>query len=221
MLGRLYLERKDTAPRDRVAGTRRRSAGADPRCRPRAPLRSGEDARIGRRAFARARGLRRARIRIGRLSRRRRPDRTALQGAGSRLASVQAAPFRRPPARNGVAPGADPVVGLLGAQLLRRSGQRPSGPLLTSNYTRGAITGLGLLNVWAALAELADLFGSRKSDDPHPTSIRIPKSAIRNDSVPGHRPPPAGRGHGRAPGAIGSTLLRAAGGRGRLAQAST
>jgi hypothetical protein len=35
----------------------------------------------------------------------------------------------------------------------------------TSNYTRGAITGLGLINVWAALAELADLFGSRRSDE--------------------------------------------------------
>ncbi len=33
------------------------------------------------------------------------------------------------------------------------------GALLTSNYTRGAITGLGLVNVWAALAELSDLFG--------------------------------------------------------------
>ncbi len=42
------------------------------------------------------------------------------------------------------------------------------GALLTSNYTRGAITGLGLINVWAALAELADLFGSRggSADDP-------------------------------------------------------
>jgi hypothetical protein len=34
--------------------------------------------------------------------------------------------------------------------------------LLTNNYTRGAISGLGLINVWAALAELADLFS--KSD---------------------------------------------------------
>jgi hypothetical protein len=33
--------------------------------------------------------------------------------------------------------------------------------LLTSNYTRGAITGLGLVNVWTALAELADLFCGR------------------------------------------------------------
>ena len=40
------------------------------------------------------------------------------------------------------------------------------GGLLTSNYTRGAITGLGLLNVWAALGELGDLFGSGKSSDP-------------------------------------------------------
>jgi hypothetical protein len=37
--------------------------------------------------------------------------------------------------------------------------------LFTSTYTRGAVTGLGLVNVWSALAELADLFGSRKSDD--------------------------------------------------------
>jgi hypothetical protein len=35
------------------------------------------------------------------------------------------------------------------------------GALLTSNYTRGAITGLGLLNVWAALAELADVLGTK------------------------------------------------------------
>lgn len=35
------------------------------------------------------------------------------------------------------------------------------GRFLTNNYTRGAITGLGLVNVWAALAELADLFGNR------------------------------------------------------------
>ena len=42
------------------------------------------------------------------------------------------------------------------------------GALLTNNYTRGAITGLGLVNVWAALAELADLFGSRggTAEDP-------------------------------------------------------
>ena len=46
------------------------------------------------------------------------------------------------------------------------------GGVLTSNYTRGAITGLGLLNVWAALAELADLFGPGTSDRDadHPSS---------------------------------------------------
>jgi hypothetical protein len=37
------------------------------------------------------------------------------------------------------------------------------GHLLTSNYTRGALTGLGLLNVWAALAELADVFGAKSN----------------------------------------------------------
>lgn len=35
------------------------------------------------------------------------------------------------------------------------------GEWLKNNYARGAITGLGLVNVWAALAELADLFGGR------------------------------------------------------------
>ena len=39
------------------------------------------------------------------------------------------------------------------------------GSLLTSNYARGAITGLGLINVWAALAELGDLFGTRKQEE--------------------------------------------------------
>ena len=55
----------------------------------------------------------------------------------------------------------------------------PLGSLLTSNYTRGAITGLGLLNVWAALGELGDLFGSRgKSDDRRSSSD--PQSDFRN-----------------------------------------
>ena len=50
--------------------------------------------------------------------------------------------------------------------------------LLTSNYTRGAITGLGLLNIWAALGELGELFSSRKSDDLQSTNN--PESGIRN-----------------------------------------
>ena len=50
-------------------------------------------------------------------------------------------------------------------------GSAALGALFTSNYMRGGITGLGLINVWAALAELADLFGSRKSDsEPDPQS---------------------------------------------------
>lgn len=51
------------------------------------------------------------------------------------------------------------------------------GELLTSNYTRGAITGLGLLNVWAALGELADLLRSRRSDPPREIN---PRSEITN-----------------------------------------
>ena len=37
------------------------------------------------------------------------------------------------------------------------------GRLLTNNYTRGGVTGLGLLNIWAALAELADVFAAKSS----------------------------------------------------------
>lgn len=42
--------------------------------------------------------------------------------------------------------------------------------LLTSNYTRGAISGLGIVNLGAALVELSDVFGGRadrpSGDDP-------------------------------------------------------
>ena len=40
--------------------------------------------------------------------------------------------------------------------------------VLASNYTRGAVTGLGLLNVWSAVAELGDTFGSKPPSDDNP-----------------------------------------------------
>ena len=54
--------------------------------------------------------------------------------------------------------------------------------LLTSNYTRGAVTGLGLLNVWAALAELGDTFGSKRTPDDFddPSSETHSPSDARN-----------------------------------------
>lgn len=42
--------------------------------------------------------------------------------------------------------------------------------LLTSNYLRGAISGLGLVNLGAALVELADLLGSRSPARSHDDS---------------------------------------------------
>ena len=33
--------------------------------------------------------------------------------------------------------------------------------MLTNNFVRGAVSGLGLVNVLAAVAELADMFGGR------------------------------------------------------------
>ena len=35
------------------------------------------------------------------------------------------------------------------------------GALLTNNFVRGAVSGLGVVNLLAALGELADLFGGR------------------------------------------------------------
>ncbi len=37
--------------------------------------------------------------------------------------------------------------------------------VIGNNYVRGAVMGLGLVNVWAALTELADIFQGRKRDD--------------------------------------------------------
>jgi hypothetical protein len=51
---------------------------------------------------------------------------------------------------------------------------------MTNSYTRGAISGLGLINVWGALAELADLFGSGNHPPPHRQSDINPHSEISN-----------------------------------------
>jgi hypothetical protein len=52
--------------------------------------------------------------------------------------------------------------------------------VLTSNYTRGAVTGLGLLNVWAALAELGDALGSRRPPDHFDTQSEAPSHSEAN-----------------------------------------
>ena len=39
------------------------------------------------------------------------------------------------------------------------------GAVLTNNFVRGAVSGLGLLNLLAALAELAEMFGGRAERD--------------------------------------------------------
>ena len=37
------------------------------------------------------------------------------------------------------------------------------GALLTNNFVRGAVSGLGVVNLLAALGELADMFGGRNA----------------------------------------------------------
>jgi hypothetical protein len=40
--------------------------------------------------------------------------------------------------------------------------------VLTNNFVRGAVSGLGLVNLLAALAELADIFGARAAQTQFP-----------------------------------------------------
>jgi hypothetical protein len=52
------------------------------------------------------------------------------------------------------------------------------GALLTNNFVRGAVSGLGVVNLLAALGELADLFGGRS------TRPGLPEESA--DSLPHH-----------------------------------
>ena len=93
--------------------------------------------------------------------------------AGSRLIPVQAAPLRRPPARNRIAPGADPLVGVLGAELFRRmvaGARRAPHQQLHARRDYRPRPGQRLGGAGGA----ADLFGSRRPP------IRDQQSEIRN-----------------------------------------
>jgi hypothetical protein len=46
------------------------------------------------------------------------------------------------------------------------------GTLIRSNYVRGAVSGLGLVNLWAALSEFADLIVRRHQEPSEGISIR-------------------------------------------------
>ncbi len=48
--------------------------------------------------------------------------------------------------------------------------------LITNNFVKGAVSGLGVVNLFAALAELADLFSSR------PTEAHLPADDDRAGS---------------------------------------
>lgn len=37
---------------------------------------------------------------------------------------------------------------------------------ISNNYVRGAVSGLGIVNIWAALAELADIYRTRATNVP-------------------------------------------------------
>jgi hypothetical protein len=51
------------------------------------------------------------------------------------------------------------------------------GAMLTNNFVRGAVSGLGVVNLVAALGELADMFGGRAPS-------RLPEEPA--DSLPHH-----------------------------------
>jgi hypothetical protein len=46
--------------------------------------------------------------------------------------------------------------------------------IITNNFARGAVTGLGLVNLGAAIAELASMFAARRVD---PTIVTIGRSS--------------------------------------------
>jgi hypothetical protein len=48
--------------------------------------------------------------------------------------------------------------------------------LMTNNFVRGAVSGLGVLNLFAALAELADMFSARQGE------ARLPADDDRSPS---------------------------------------
>lgn len=43
--------------------------------------------------------------------------------------------------------------------------------LLTNNFVRGAVSGLGVINIFAGLAELADIFARAPSSDDETASL--------------------------------------------------
>jgi hypothetical protein len=52
-------------------------------------------------------------------------------------------------------------------------------PLATSNFVRGAISGLGVINLVAGLAELASIVGRARAAH-RPTSITAPRQATED-----------------------------------------
>jgi hypothetical protein len=44
--------------------------------------------------------------------------------------------------------------------------------VITNNFIRGAVTGLGLVNVWVGIAELVSVFIARRDDSPPLTISR-------------------------------------------------
>jgi hypothetical protein len=48
------------------------------------------------------------------------------------------------------------------------------GIVLTNNFVRGAVSGLGVVNLLAALGELADMFGGRRSELPEEPADSLP-----------------------------------------------
>ncbi len=111
----------------RVVRASRRGARADAGRRARALVRSRRDTRTGWRKGASASGVPRARSRVRRLSRCSRANRAAVQGQSQRVRSpVQTSVVGGPPSGGGSSARPDPLVDVLGSQLLRRSDPRPA-----------------------------------------------------------------------------------------------
>jgi len=60
----------------------------------------------------------------------------------------------------------------------------PLHAVLTSNYVRGAVSGLGVVNVLAAVGEIAEIFSGRSSTSGPPGPIAPPASEPPFDPRP-------------------------------------
>ena len=158
LIARLYREREHDAAGARVARARRAGAGADAptrrtSCSTSSPTRSRQ---VGEMARALAVCIE-LQADAGDVPRRRRSaiDRLTKVQAGGLTAVPPACSTSRSSSRSACCSSCCRGAGVLGAQLLRDGAGRALRAILSNNFVRGAVSGLGVVNLFAGFADLA------------------------------------------------------------------